>query len=102
MTQVREETREAWLNRAVEALREHVFEPVGEIVPPVRVSTGWPKGGRKVIGQCWKTTAADDEVSQVFISPVLKDMAEGREGGDTSTLSDPTIMEQIRTKGTRG
>ena len=33
---------------------------------------------------------------------LLKDMAEGREGGDTSTLSDPSIMEQIRTKGTRG
>ena len=33
---------------------------------------------------------------------LLKDMAEGRDGGDTSTLSDPTIMEQIRTKGTRG
>ncbi|MBB1021758.1 MAG: acetate--CoA ligase [Dietzia sp.] len=33
---------------------------------------------------------------------LLKDMAEGREGGDTSTLSDPTIMDQIREKGTRG
>ena len=33
---------------------------------------------------------------------LLKDMAEGRDGGDTSTLSDPSIMEQIRTKGTRG
>ena len=68
--------REEWLNRAVESLREHVFEPVGEVVPPVRVSVGWPKGGRKVIGQCWKTDAADDEVSQVFISPVLSDPAE--------------------------
>ena len=33
---------------------------------------------------------------------LLKDMAEGREGGDTSTLADPTIMDQIREKGTRG
>ena len=33
---------------------------------------------------------------------LLKDMAEGRDDGDTSTLSDPSIMEQIRTKGTRG
>ena len=33
---------------------------------------------------------------------LLKDMAEGRDGGDTSTLSDPTIMDQIREKGTRG
>jgi len=70
------ETREGWLNRAVEALREHVFIPAGEHVPPVRVSVGWPKGGRKVIGQCWKTTAAADEVSQVFISPVLHEPAE--------------------------
>lgn len=33
---------------------------------------------------------------------LLKNLAEGKEGGDTSTLSDPTIMDQIREKGTRG
>ncbi|HHX85199.1 MAG TPA: acetate--CoA ligase [Actinomycetales bacterium] len=33
---------------------------------------------------------------------LLKDMAEGKEGGDTSTLADPTIMDQIKSKGTRG
>lgn len=62
MTQVREETRENWLNRAVEALRVHVFTPQGEHVPPVRVSVGWPKGGRgnKTIGQCWASAAAED------------------------------------------
>lgn len=75
---VQEETREGWLDRAVESLREHVFEPQGEHVPPVRVSVGWPKGGRgnKTIGQCWAAQAASDEVSQVFISPVLDNVAE--------------------------
>ncbi|UVE94456.1 acetate--CoA ligase [Dietzia sp. B32] len=33
---------------------------------------------------------------------LLKNLAEGKDGGDTSTLSDPTIMDQIREKGTRG
>src|SRR5699024_11116585 len=33
---------------------------------------------------------------------LLKDMAEGREGGDTSTLSDPTIIDQIKSKGVKG
>jgi acetyl-CoA synthetase len=33
---------------------------------------------------------------------LLKDMAEGKEGGDTSTLADPTIMDQIKSKGTKG
>ena len=33
---------------------------------------------------------------------LLRDMAEGKEGGDTSTLADPSIMEQIRAKSTRG
>ena len=37
-----------------------------------------------------------------IVRRLLKDMAEGREGGDTSTLADPTIMDQIREKGTRG
>ena len=33
---------------------------------------------------------------------LLRGLAEGEEGGDTSTLADPTIMDQIREKGTRG
>lgn len=70
-------TREAWLVAAVEALRP-MFADLGETVPAVRVSVGWPGGrGKKnsVIGQCWASRAAADEVAQVFISPVLDDAA---------------------------
>lgn len=68
-------TREAWLVAAVGELAT-LFEAVGETLPPVRVSVGWPGGrGRKnsVIGQCWATAASSDKVAQLFISPVLDD-----------------------------
>jgi hypothetical protein len=67
------QTREEWLVAAVAALTP-LFEKLGETVPEVRVSVGWPGGnGRKnsVIGQCWSTKVAADNVSQLFISPVL-------------------------------
>ncbi|MCZ9884611.1 SprT-like domain-containing protein [Arthrobacter sp. B2a2-09] len=69
------QTREEWLVASVEALTP-LFEELGETVPAVRVSVGWPGGnGRKnsVIGQCWSTKVAADSVSQLFISPVLDD-----------------------------
>jgi hypothetical protein len=67
------QTREEWLVAAVAALTP-LFEELGETVPAVRVSVGWPGGnGRKnsVIGQCWSTKVAADAISQLFISPVL-------------------------------
>ena len=69
------QTREEWLVAAVEAVAP-LFAELGETLPAVRVSVGWPGGsGRKnsVIGQCWSTKVAADKVSQVFISPVLDD-----------------------------
>lgn len=68
-------TREEWLVASVQALAP-IFAEVGEELPAVRVSVGWPGGnGRKnsVIGQCWATRVATDKVSQLFISPVLED-----------------------------
>lgn len=66
-------TREEWLVAAVAKLTP-LFEEIGETVPAVRVSVGWPGGnGRKnsVIGQCWATGQSADKVSEIFISPVL-------------------------------
>ena len=68
-------TREEWLVAAVASLAP-IFAQVGETLPAVKVSVGWPGGrGKKnsVIGQCWSPTVAADEVSHVFISPVLDD-----------------------------
>jgi hypothetical protein len=70
-------TREAWLLAAVDALAPLFVEKAGVRLPKVRVSVGWPGGrGKKnsVIGQCWNTNAAEDKVSQIFISPVLNDV----------------------------
>jgi len=71
----RPETREHWLELAVLKLRP-LFAEIDVELPNVRVSVGWPSRGgvgakKKVIGQCWKTTVAGDNVSQIFISPVL-------------------------------
>ena len=69
-------TREAWLTEAIALLGAEVFGPVGETLPAVRVSVGWPGGrGQKnsVIGQCWASRAAEDGVAQIFVSPVLSD-----------------------------
>lgn len=70
------QTREEWLVAAVEALRPLFSALTDETLPAVRVSVGWPGGnGRKnsVIGQCWSTKVAADNVAQLFISPVLGD-----------------------------
>jgi hypothetical protein len=67
--------REEWLTKAVEGLRP-LYSKVDLVLPPVRVSTGWPLAGglRKnnpVIGQCWLPETAADGVGQIFISPAL-------------------------------
>lgn len=68
-------TREEWLVAATVALAP-LFAGVGETIPTVKVSVGWPGGrGRKnsVIGQCWHPEAAEDNAAHIFISPVVAD-----------------------------
>lgn len=68
-------TREEWLVEGVKALTP-LFEAINQTLPPVKVSVGWPGGsGRKnaTIGQCWSPSVAKDEVSHIFVSPVLDD-----------------------------
>ena len=68
-------TREEWLLAAAAELST-IFESVGETLPAIRVSVGWPGGrGKKgnVIGQCWAASAATDNVAQIFVSPTLDD-----------------------------
>ena len=68
-------TREEWLIEGVKALAP-LFDALGESIPAVKVSVGWP-GGRgsknSVIGQCWHPEAAADKAAHIFISPVLDD-----------------------------
>lgn len=71
----RSQTREQYLELAVLKLRP-LFAEINVELPAVRVSVGWPSRGgigakNKVIGQCWATSVASDNVAQIFISPVL-------------------------------
>lgn len=56
-----------------------LFRDAGYALPAgVQVSCGWPSAGglatrKRVIGQCWDSTTAQDAVPHVFISPVLAD-----------------------------
>jgi len=64
-----------------EQLKDHVAEKIGKIVRPddVFFSTDLPKTR-----------------SGKIMRRLLRDIAEGRELGDTTTLADPGIVEQIR------
>jgi hypothetical protein len=68
------DTREAWLMTAIEHMREW-FETAGAPLPEmIRVSTGWSKNARKgSIGWTWISSAAEDKISNVFITPEISD-----------------------------
>lgn len=72
------ETRETWLVQASELLSP-IFRDAGYALPSeLQVSCGWPSAGglatrKRVIGQCWDATTAQDAMPHVFISPVLGD-----------------------------
>lgn len=74
------ETREQWLLDAVK-LMTPLFVSKGYKIPSVRVACGWPSvkalsAKSRRIGECWSTEAAKDKVSQIFISPWLKEVAD--------------------------
>lgn len=64
--------REAWLNQAVQELRDDFPTPLPE---RIRVTCGWPsKGGRgekkRVTGECWLDKSSGDKHHEIFISPM--------------------------------
>jgi len=68
--------RHAWIEAATAALRGK-FAGLGYTVPgKIRVSIGFPKGGKggnKTIGQCWGAEASADGYNEIFVSPVLSE-----------------------------
>lgn len=72
------DTREQWLNRALNLIRTYlVLNCAGAVVPQgTRISCGLAGGriGSKRIGECWNTTASADGSTEIFISPVLDDV----------------------------
>lgn len=70
--------RESWLNAALIIVREHLRQTAAIDVPQtVRVSCGFPGGGnaRQRVGECWNAIASKDHMTELFISPVLDDVA---------------------------
>jgi hypothetical protein len=65
--------REQWLIEAVSHL-EPLFLRMGYVIPPVKVSVGFPSTGinGRHLGQCWSSKSAIDGVNQIFIAPHLK------------------------------
>lgn len=71
-------TREEWLQAGINGLKG-MFAEIGESIPEVYVSVGFPKGSRgkgKTIGQCHPAILSGDEKAHVFIHPCLTDSAQ--------------------------
>ena len=67
--------------RMVDELREQVAKEIGKIARPREIH---------VVPELPKTRSGK------IMRRLLRDVAEGRELGDTSTLLDPTVFEAIR------
>lgn len=64
--------REAWLTRAIDALKP-IYAEKGYQLPPLRVSCGFAStGSLHHIGQCFPTTLSETGENEIFISPVLE------------------------------
>ena len=67
----------------VAELREHVAERIGKLARPKRII--WS-------GDLPKTRSGK------IMRRLLRDIAEGRELGDVTTLRDPAVMEELKQK----
>ncbi len=71
--------REAWLQAATAKIRP-IFLGHNYKLPEVVLSVGWPSSGglgkkRKTIGQCWFGSMTANNTPQLFISPLLDEVA---------------------------
>jgi hypothetical protein len=63
------ETREEYLYAAVDKLRP-VFESKQFTIPAIQVACGFgAKNPKRTMGECWHSTATENGVKQIFISP---------------------------------
>lgn len=78
--------RQAWVEKALVRLRAH-FKDCGYTVPDnIRVTIGWPKGGRTRVGECFFTPSSNDKHFEIFVSPEL---------GKGSKYANQFVMEVI-------
>lgn len=67
------ETREDWLHAFKNELKSLFGKYGHDINGNIRISCGFPRGRKAIIGQCWNETQSKDGHSEIFISPVLDD-----------------------------
>lgn len=63
--------RQEWIEKALKALRGHFSTHWYTVPDNIRITIGWPKGGRTRIGECHFTDASADKHFEIFISPEL-------------------------------
>lgn len=76
--------RQEWVEKALVRLRSHFLSCGYKVPDNIRVTIGWPKGGRKRIGECFFTEASNDKHFEIFVSPEL---------GKGSKFKDQYVME---------
>jgi len=89
-------TREEWLQAALNLIRMHLKSSATVSVPTsTRVSCGLAGGriGAKRIGECWSVVASADGSTEIFISPVLDNVA--GESGVLATLVHEAIHAAV-------
>ena len=77
------ETRETWLQAAVELYRPIFVEAGFPLPKKIRVSVGFCSTGRKSsrIGECWSSKASADRHVEIFIKPEIDGANSPRHSG---------------------
>lgn len=70
------ETREQWLNSLMELLKPHFSANGYELNGSIRLSCGFPRGRKVIVGQCWSITQSKDQTTEIFISPNIDEPIE--------------------------
>lgn len=70
-------TREAWLHKAIDALRPRFATAAMPLPDKIYISVGFGYGAKresgKILGQCWARASSDDNVNHIFISPEVNE-----------------------------
>jgi len=79
-------TREEWLVACAAAVRPLFDEQGAPDYPKFRVSCGFPKGGRRAIGEAWTPDSSGDGTAELFVSPELETLVEAGSAGVVDVL----------------
>ena len=66
-------TREEWLNALMDELKGLFLKHGYELNGNIRLSCGFPRGRKVIVGQCWSQTQSRDKTTEIFISPNIDD-----------------------------